>query len=136
MTTWARTGSADFDAFEFRVKLGTTMWTCVHADGQDRQGQDHGGEVNVIREIAHAMAGNENFNAYRVDRRAVKTFFTPQIVVRDETLPETLTDGKTIQSLALGPQYDIFISFGTKEEMTMFKLSFRDGVNVGYSGLN
>lgn len=136
MTTWSRTGSADFDNFGFHIRLGTTMWTSVHADGQDRSGQDEGGEIAFIREIAEAIKDNENFNAYVVSRRATKTFFTPEIVVNGEALPESLVDPKSIRALALGPQYDIFVSFATKEEMTMFKLSFRDGVNLGYGGLN
>lgn len=134
MTTWTRNGNeADF---VFHVKLGPNQWTTVHPDGVDRPAHDMGGEITLISEIANSIKENENFKGFQVARRATRTFFLPQIVVKDEVLPAELSTEKAIQALALGPQYDVFVSFATKEEVTLFKLSFRDGVNVGFNGIN
>ena len=134
MTTWTRDGKEA--EFTFHVKLGPNQWTSVHPDGVDRPAHDMGGEINFVSDIVRAIKENENFKGFQVARRATRTFFLPEIVVKDEVLPEHLCMEKTIQALALGPQYDIFVSFATKEEVTLFKLSFRDGVNVGFGGIN
>lgn len=135
MTTWSRNGNTDVE-LNFHVKLGANQWTTVNPDGVERPAHDLGGDVTLINEIARSIKENENFHAFKVARRATRTFFLPQIVVREEVLPEELCTEKTIQALSLGPQYDIFVSFGSKEEVTLFKLSFRDGVNVGFGGIN
>jgi hypothetical protein len=135
LQTWSRSGSADFENFKFRVKLSPTQW---FTPGSPREpGHDLGGEVSIVKDIANAVAENETFQAYTVERRATRTFFVPEIVIRDEIIPEHYTGEVTIQQLALGPQYDMFISFGSKAEATLFNLTFRGGgVSVGFDGIN
>lgn len=135
LTTWSRTGVVDAEQLTFRVKLSPQQWTTVNAQGE-RPGYDHGGDVGLIGDIFNAVRQNENFSCFSVDRRASKTTFLPEIIVKDEVLPEHMTTPKAIQALGLGTQYDVYISFPSKEEMTLFKLSFSGGVNVGFQGIN
>lgn len=135
MTTWSRNGDANFSEFKHRVKLTSHQWSTINQNGE-KPGYDLGGPLHLVRGIFDSIKSNESFNAFTLERRATKTMFFPEILVKDEPLPEHLTTAQAVQGLSMGPQYDIFISFATKEEMTLFKLSFSGNVNVGFDGVN
>lgn len=135
MQNWSRSGEADFENYKYRVKLAASQW--FTPDSPREPGRDLGGTVTLAKDIVASLQENETFNGFTVERRATRTFFLPAIVVRDEPIPEEMTNEVAIQSLALGPQYDMFISFASKPEATLFNLTFRGGgVSVGFDGIN
>lgn len=135
MTSWSRTGDDNFEDFNFRVKLTSQQWT-TNSERGEQPGYDFGGPVHLVKDIFRAIQADETFKAFHLERRATRTMFIPEITINGEVLPDTLTSEQNIRGLALGPQYDMFISFNTKEEMTMFKLTFSGGVGVGFQGIN
>lgn len=135
MTTWSRSGNANFEQFKHRVKLSSSQWTTINKNGE-RPGYDHGGPLHLVGDIFKEMKSNESFKAFSVERRATRTMFVPEIIVKDEPLPAHMITEQGIAALAQGPQYDMFISFDSKDEAALFKLSFSGGVVVGHGGIN
>jgi len=137
MTTWTRDGSAiDISAHTFHVKLTPHQWLTPAGGQQTNPGYDKGGELTLIREIDESIRETESFTSYVVSRRASRTMFSPEILAEGDALPEYMCTEHRLGGLGLGPQYDMYVSFTTKEQATMFKLSFRGDVGVGFSGIN
>lgn len=135
MASWTRNNSEDVNSYNFHVKLTPAQWTTVGPQGEIA-GQDHGGELKLIPGIFEQIKNNTTYSGFVVDRRATRSFFVPMIIVKNERVPDELTSPAAIGAMSLGPQYDMFISFGTKEEAALFKMSFSGGVNVGFGGIN
>lgn len=134
MTSWTRNGIETPSTHNFAVKLTSSQWTTIN--NGERAGYDTGGPLHLVGDIFAAIKENDNFKSFVVGRRATRTMFVPEILIEGEMLPEYMTTAQRIGRLGLGPQYDMFISFSSKEEATLFKLSFRGDVNVGFQGIN
>lgn len=131
ITTWSREKQTSTpESFGVHVKLSASQW--VTEGGQP--GYDKGGKLNLIEPIFKAIKEHGSFNEFIVARRAVNTMFLPEIVLANEILPDHMTTAAAIGAIGQGTQYDMYISFKTKDEATLFKLTFRGGVDIGFAG--
>jgi hypothetical protein len=133
--TWSRNNEKlNFESFGFHVKLDNSLWATSNM-GRPHSGYDHGGEIIPNPGMLSGIEKNKLFNAFIVTRRAVAPIFTSDIILEEEILPDELTVQDVISTIGLGTQYDMFISFATQSEATIFSMSFSNGVDVGFSGL-
>lgn len=132
MTTWTHDGSAiDLTTHTFHVKLTAHQWSTAGQTGYEK-----GGPVVLVDDIDQTLRTSGSYKSFVVARRATRTLFAPEILAKHDILSEVLCTPQRIAGLGLGPHYDMFVSFTSKEEATLFKLSFRGDVGVGFSGIN
>lgn len=123
--------------FTFHVPLTENHWYTVNPDDPNRirSGYDFGGEVLLHPKIVQGIKTQEAFSGnFKIARRASKSIFGANIIVKNEVLPAHLISPEMIGSLARGIQYDVFISFNTKDEALLFKLCFPDNFDVDFGG--
>lgn len=118
--------------FPFNVKLQLSQWMTKSVHGQESIGFDIGGPVTIVKALEDKIAKNENIGDYVVGRVVEKTMFSPHILIEGDKLPEELCTTETLATLKFGTVYNIYISFQTEDEATMFQLSNASSVSIDF----